>query len=142
MTWLESPRPCDGVGRPAWCGAATFGVATPGCSRGGLVQITAWGEPCDVSIEAGQPKDGAGKRGVDGAQGASDLPSRIRRALAHRDRAELALLNPIVLALAKSEVSLSEIESLDAEQALWLVAARAQQRGELGTGAFVMSLGR
>ena len=72
---------------------------------------------------------------------APDLPLRIRRALAHRDRAELALLNPIVLALAKGEISLAEIEPLDAEQALWLVATRAQEAGEPGTRAFVRTLG-
>lgn len=70
------------------------------------------------------------------------MPRRIRRALAHRDRAELALLNPIVEALANARITLAEIEPLDAEQALWLVAARAQERDEKGVGAFVMRIGR
>ena len=65
-----------------------------------------------------------------------DLPSRIRRALRQRDEAELALLNPIVLALAKGEVTVSDIEPLDAEQAIWLVAARAQERGDITAADF------
>ncbi|GAA1236156.1 hypothetical protein GCM10009657_09730 [Oryzihumus leptocrescens] len=68
-----------------------------------------------------------------------DLPSRIRRALLWRDEAELALLNPIVLALAKGEATLDDIETLDAEQALWLVAARAQERRDI---AFIKNPGR
>lgn len=70
------------------------------------------------------------------------LPSRIRRALRQRDEAELALLNPIVLALAKGEVTVSDIEALDAEQALWLVAARAQERGDIVGADFVRNLRR
>lgn len=44
--------------------------------------------------------------------------------------AELAVLNPIVLALAKGAVTLEDIETLDAAQATWLVAARARKRRE------------
>lgn len=52
------------------------------------------------------------------------------------------MLNPIVEALANARITLAEIEPLDAEQALWLVAARAQERDEKGVGAFVMRIGR
>jgi hypothetical protein len=71
-----------------------------------------------------------------------DLPSRIRRALRQRDEAELALLNPIVLALAKGEVSVSDIEALDAEQAMCLVAARAHERGDIAAAEFIRKLRR
>jgi len=71
-----------------------------------------------------------------------DLPSRIRRALRQRDEPELALLNPIVLALAKGEVTVSDIEALDAEQAMWLVAARAQERGDIADADFIRKVHR
>ena len=59
----------------------------------------------------------------------TDLPARIRQALRRRDESELALLNPIVLALARGEVTLDDIETLDAEQAMGLVVARAEGHG-------------
>ncbi|GAA1257870.1 hypothetical protein [Oryzihumus leptocrescens] len=71
-----------------------------------------------------------------------DLPSRIRQALRQRDEAELAFLNPIVLALAKGEVTVSDIEALDAEQAMWLVAARVQERGDIAAADFIRNLHR
>ena len=63
---------------------------------------------------------------------APDLPSRIRRAIAHQDRAELNLLQPLIRALAYREVTVGEVKALDAQQALWLVAEREKQGG--GTG--------
>ena len=98
------------------------------------------GQPQDVATDTNASPPAAESRGR-APQAMPDLAGRIRRALAHRDSAELALLNPIVLALAKGEISLAEIEPLDAEQALWLVASRAQRAGEPGTRAFVRALG-
>ena len=40
---------------------------------------------------------------------AADLPSRIRRAIAHQDRAELDLLQPLIRALAYREVTVGEV---------------------------------
>ena len=71
-----------------------------------------------------------------------DLPSRIQQALRRRDEAELAALNPIVLALAKGEITVGDIEALDAEQAIWLVAARAEERGDIEAADFVRNLRR
>ena len=81
-------------------------------------------------------------RGAEPRTTTPDLASRIRRALRQRDEAELALLNPIVVALAKGEVTVSDIELLDAEQAMWLVAARAQERGDIVAADFVRNLHR
>ncbi|HET7660748.1 MAG TPA: hypothetical protein VFK66_10200 [Oryzihumus sp.] len=58
-----------------------------------------------------------------------DLPSRIRRAIAHQDQAELDLLQPLIRALAYREVTVGEVKALDAEQALWLVAERGKHDG-------------
>ncbi|MGZ4697628.1 MAG: hypothetical protein ACXVYY_13080 [Oryzihumus sp.] len=80
--------------------------------------------------------------GVEPTTTTLDLPGRIRQALRQRDEAELALLNPIVLALAKGEVTVSDLEPLDAEQALWLVAARAQERGDIAAADFIRTLHR
>ena len=55
-----------------------------------------------------------------------DLPSRIRRAIAHQDRAELDLLQPLIRALAYREVTVGEVKALAAEQAVWLVAERGK----------------
>ena len=63
-----------------------------------------------------------------------DLPSRIRRAVAHKDRAELDLLQPLIRALAYREVTLGEVKALDAEQALCLVAERGKVDGTQTSG--------
>ncbi|MGN6636881.1 MAG: hypothetical protein ACTHJ6_15685 [Oryzihumus sp.] len=54
----------------------------------------------------------------------SDLPTRLRRAIAHNDAQELEVLNPIIRGLTQGLVRLSEIEALDADVALRLVFAR------------------
>lgn len=56
-----------------------------------------------------------------------DLPSRIRRAIAHQDRGELDLLQPLIRALAYREITVGEVKALNAEQALWLVAEREKE---------------
>ena len=57
-----------------------------------------------------------------------DLPTRLRRALAHNDARELEILNPIIRGLAQGQVRLSEIEALNAEVATRLVFAREKAR--------------
>ncbi|MGZ4627878.1 hypothetical protein [Oryzihumus sp.] len=58
----------------------------------------------------------------------TDLPTRLRRAIAHNDAQELQVLNPIIRGLTQGLVRLSEIEALDAEVARRLVFAREKAR--------------
>ena len=54
----------------------------------------------------------------------TDLPTRLRRAIAHNDAKELVILSPIIRGLTEGLVQWSEIEALDAEVARRLVFAR------------------
>ncbi|GAA1257891.1 hypothetical protein [Oryzihumus leptocrescens] len=58
----------------------------------------------------------------------TDLPTRLRRAIAHNDAQELEILNPIIRGLTQGVIRLSEIEALDAEVARRLVFAREKAR--------------
>ncbi|MGZ4719779.1 MAG: hypothetical protein ACXVYY_13085 [Oryzihumus sp.] len=58
----------------------------------------------------------------------TDLPTRLRRAIAHNDAQELQVLNPIIRGLTQGLVRLSELEALDAEVARRLVFAREKAR--------------
>ncbi|GAA1236262.1 hypothetical protein [Oryzihumus leptocrescens] len=58
----------------------------------------------------------------------TDLPTRLRRAIAHNDAQELEVLSPIIRGLTQGLVRLSEIEALDVEVARRLVCAREKAR--------------
>ena len=58
-----------------------------------------------------------------------DLLSRIRRAKQERNPSELALLKPVIRALETGDLSLEEVQGMDAYQALWFATRRAALSG-------------